>query len=125
MINTGWATYWEVEFYSFHGTFMHQMSEQLLLEANQLTGVSDLASCGFRLFYGINGVESSHQAQRGSTKVHLLFPNSTSLAIQVHWRSKQPVNAPLYQQDLSNAGVVFQWDDTFPVEEVLSLCKPS
>ncbi|MEL7425511.1 MAG: hypothetical protein AAFN81_21150 [Bacteroidota bacterium] len=123
MINVGWATYWEVEFYSFHGSFMQQMSEQLLLEANQLSGIQDLTQHGFRIFYGMNGVQSQQQQQHGTTTVQLLLPNSTVLPLSVSWDSKVKIPEPFYQQDLSKTSVRFRWDDSFPATLVAELCK--
>ncbi|MEL6971195.1 MAG: hypothetical protein AAFZ63_19475 [Bacteroidota bacterium] len=123
MVNVGWATYWEVEFYSFHGSFMQQMSEQLLLEANQLSGIKDISQYGFRIFYGMNGVQSQQQKQHGITTVHLLLPNSTVLPLSVFWKSNVIVPEPFYQQDLSKINIQLQWDDTFPSTLVAELCE--
>ena len=123
MVNVGWATYWEIELYSFHGSFMQQMSEQLLLEANQLSGSKDLTQYNFRIFYGMNGVQSLQQQKQGTTIVHLLLPNSTILPLTVYWESDLEIQEPFYQQDLSNANIRFHWEDPFPAELVAELCK--
>ena len=98
---------------------MRELSHQLHHGASQLTGTENLARCGFRILYGMKGIVFSQKGQKGSTTVHLLLPNSAIIPVCVHWRSQKPIQAPVYQQDLSEVGIVFQWGKDFPREQII------
>ena len=121
----GWTMPWDEYAGDFHESFMKKLSVQLETKIDKVVGIKNVEKYGFQLIVGMVPLEIEIKGNRVFATIELITPHSFSYKVRIFWESNEIEKIEIvHQLDVLNKNIEFEWADGFPIEDVVTFCKP-
>ncbi len=121
-----WTIGWLIDINgSLHPSFRKKLAQQLWQKAENSLGIKHFDKYDFQLFLDNTKLNLEKGKNQIIANVEFITPTSWSFPIQIIGRGIGIENiTAIYQKDISNLDIEFDWGESFPIEAVRQHIKP-
>lgn len=120
-----WTMFFDEFASDFHPTFQKQLAQQLFRKGSNGTGIKKFEKYDFQLIVGMHDLDIKLVDNKVVAKIEFITPTSFSFPVYISWYSDNYKDIlELHKQDIANINVVFDWEDNFPLQQILPHIRP-